>query len=457
MNTPKSKPIPPPSVYSQEAEEAVLGGLLMSPDLFGIVASIITASDFFIVRHGYIFEAMANVVRRREPLDYTTLTNELRANGNLEMIGGGIPGTAYLAQLINNLGSSYNTDIYAGLVKRCAVRRRLLQGSDDMRELALNETIPLEDVLNGSEKIITTIRRGARIEQGEVWQSIVSRLIDRVEGRMNGNAEAFGLPSGFKELDNFTTGFKSSSLTIIGGRAGMGKTALMLSMALNQLVLGARIGFISQEMDRDELAERLIAMSAGINMQAIRTGQMTDSEWARFLQATERSLKWGLYVDDAAGLTVNGIRGKVLQWDSEGGVDAVYADYLQIIKPDDAYRGNRTNEVSAIARDLKDMAKGLRKPVIAAAQINRAVEGRQDKRPTMADLRESGEIEAAADNIILLYREDYYGGEKTGDTELILAKQRNGPTGSAWAKFIAETTRYADGVLNVQSFEEMGK
>jgi replicative DNA helicase len=166
----------------------------------------------------------------------------------------------------------------------------------------------------------------------------------------------------------------------------------------------------------------------------------------RFLDATERSLKWRLYVDDAAGLTVNGIRGKALQWDSEGGLDAVYADYLQIIKPDDKDRGNRTQEVSGIARDLKDLAKGLRKPVIAAAQINRAVEGRQDKRPTMADLRESGEIEAAADNIILLYREDYYGGEKTGETEAILAKQRNGPTGTAYVRFIAETTHYVDHV-----------
>lgn len=438
MTAPKLTPVP--SVYSQEAEEATVGGLLINSELFGVVSTIVSASDFFITRHGYIFEAMQTIVKRREPLDYITVTNELRGNGNLEQVGG----SAYLTQLINNTTSSYNTDIYAGLVKRCAVRRRLLQGSDDMRALALDESIALEDVLNNSERIMTTIRKGARIEQGEGWQSIVSRLIDRVEGRMNGDAEAFGLPSGFKELDVFTTGFKNSSLTIIGGRAGMGKTALMLSMALNQLLLGARIGFISQEMDRDELAERLIAMSAGINMQAIRTGQMSDREWVRFLDATERSLKWGLYVDDAAGLTVSGIRGKALQWDSEGGIDAVYADYLQIIRPDTAYQGNRTQEVSAIARGLKDMAKELRKPVIAAAQINRAVEGRQDKRPTMADLRESGEIEAAADNIILLYREDYYGGEKTGDTELILAKQRNGPTGTAYATFQKETTKYVD-------------
>lgn len=450
MNTSKLTPVP--SVYSQEAEEATIGGLLINSELFGVVSTIVSASDFFITRHGYIFEAMQTIVKRREPLDYITVTNELRGNGNLEQVGG----SAYLAQLINNTTSSYNTDIYAGLVKRCAVRRRLLQGSDDMRALALDESIALEDVLNNSERIMTTIRKGARIEQGEGWQSIVSRLIDRVEGRMNGDAEAFGLPSGFKELDVFTTGFKRKSLTIIAGRPGMGKTALMLSMALNQLLLGARIGFISQEMDRDELAERLIAMSAGINMQAIRTGQMSDGEWARFLQATERSLKWGLYVDDAAGLTVSGIRGKVLQWDSEGGLDGLYADYLQIIKPDDAYRGNRTNEVSAIARGLKELASSTNLPVIAAAQINREVENRQSKRPQLSDLRESGEIEQAADNVIMLYREDYYEGEKTGDTELILAKQRNGPTGSAWAKFIAETTRYIDGVPDVQSFDEMG-
>ena len=440
MNTPK--PIPSPNVYSQEAEEATIGGLLIAPELFGVVATLVSASDFFIVRHGYIFEAMQTVVKRREPLDYITLTNELRANGNLEQIGG----SAYLAQLINNTASAYNTEVYAGLVKRTAVRRRLLQGADDMKALANDEGITLEDVLSGSERIMTTIRKGANIERGEAWGSIMSRMIDRVEGRMNGEAGAFGLPSGFKYLDTLTTGLKSSSLTIIGGRAGMGKTALMLSMALNQLLLGASIGFISQEMDRDELAERLIAMSAGINLQSIRTGQMSDREWVRFLDATERALKWGLYVDDAAGLTVNGIRGKALQWDSEGGIDAVYADYLQIIRPDEKDRGNRTQEVSGIARDLKDLAKGLRKPVIAAAQINRAVEGRQDKRPTMADLRESGEIEAAADNIILLYREDYYGGEKTGETEAILAKQRNGPTGTAYVRFIAETTHYVDRV-----------
>lgn len=450
MNTPK--PVPSPNVYSQEAEEAVLGGLLISPELFGIVSAVIRPSDFFVMRHDYIFEAMCKVVARRDALDIVTVTTELRAMGQFDAIGG----SPYLMSLVNSLGNAYNTDIYASLVKRCAVRRRLLQGSDDMKALALDESIALEDVLSGSERIMTAIRKGAQIERGEEWQSILSRLIDRVGGRMNGDAEAFGMPTGFKELDAFTTGFKRKSLTIIAGRPGMGKTALMLSMALNQLLLGARVGFISQEMDRDELAERLISMAAGVNMQAIRTGQMTDDEWRRFLAATERALLWRFYVDDAAGLTVNGIRAKALQWESEGGLDVIYADYLQIIKPDDAYRGNRQNEVSAIARGLKELASGLNIPVAAAAQINREVENRQSKRPMLSDLRESGEIEQAADNVIMLYREDYYEGEKTGDTELILAKQRNGPTGSAWAKFIAETTRYIDGVLNVQNFEDMG-
>lgn len=445
----KSTLPPTQAPYSQEAEEAVLGGLLLSPDLFGIVASIITASDFFITRHGYIFEAMQTVVKRREPLDIVTLTNELRANGNLEVIGGGIPGTAYLYSLLNGTGSSYNTDIYAGLVKRCAVRRRLLQGSDDMKALALDETIALEDVLGRSEKIMTTIRKGAHVEHAEEWKSIISRVFDRVSGRMNGDAEAFGLFTGFKELDNLMTGLKRKTLTIVGGRPGMGKTAWMLSAGLNQLQQNQRVGFISQEMDKDELAERFIAMAAMIDGQGIRTGLMPDNEWKRFVSAIGRVSDYPFEVCDVAGMTVKAIRGKALEWINTSGLDALYIDYLQIIKPDEQYRGNRTNEVSAIARELKELASELNIPVIAAAQINRGVESRDNKRPQLSDLRESGEIESAADNVIFPYREDYYcdPSEQTGDTELILAKQRNGPLGSGWAKWYAGSTRYIDGHL----------
>jgi replicative DNA helicase len=442
------KPAPPKidAPYSLEAEEAVLGGLLIAPELFGMVSAVITASDFFTVRHGYIFEAMQMVSARKEPIDNITLASELTATGNYQQVGG----AAYIAQLINNTPNSYNVDIYAGLVKRCAVRRRLLQGSDDMRELAYNESIPLEDVLAGSEKIMQTIRKGARIERGEEWKSIISRVYDRVEGRMNGNAKAFGLFTGFKELDNLMTGLKRKTLTIVGGRPGMGKTAWMLSAGLNQLQQNQRVGFISQEMDKDELAERFIAMAAMIDGQGIRTGMMPDNEWKRFVSAIGRVSDYPFEVCDIAGMTVKAIRGKALEWMNYNGLDALYIDYLQIIKPDEQYRGNRTNEVSAIARELKELASELNIPVIAAAQINRGVESRDNKRPQLSDLRESGEIESAADNVLFPYREDYYldASEQTGDTELILAKQRNGPLGSAWAKWYPASTRYVDGHLD---------
>lgn len=426
--------------YSQEAEEATIGGLLVSPELFGIVASIITPQDFFIVRHQYIFEAMARINARKEPIDNVTLANELNAQGRYKDIGGG----AYLAQLVNNTPTSRDTDIYAQLVKRTAVRRRLLQGADDMQQLAHNEEIPLEDVLAGSEAIMTRIRKGANVERSESWQSIVSRVFDTIEDRMNGKAEAFGVPSGFRGLDTFTTGFKRKSLSIIAGRPGMGKTSLMLSMALNELKLGSRVGFISQEMDKDELCERMMAMEAGINLQSIRTGQLTDREWDRFIAMSGKVSQYPFEVHDGSGMTVTAIRGKALEWMNGGGLDILYGDYLQIFRPPVDYRGNREGEVSSIARGLKDMAFELNIPLVVGAQINRGVENRQDKRPGLADLRESGEIEQAADNVLFIYREDYYEGEESGDTEFILAKQRNGPTGTAYASFQRETTKYTD-------------
>lgn len=430
-----------PAPYSQEAEEAVIGGLLISPELYGIVSAVIQPSDFFIVRHGYIFEAMQRVVARRDVLDNVTVTAELHATGRYTDIGG----QAYLARLIDGIGSSYNTDIYAALVKRLAVRRRMMSASDEMKALALNEEMPLEDVLANSERIMTNIRKGAGVSRGKPWKEIISGVYDTVADRLNGNVEAFGLPSGFKELDGLTTGFKKQSLTIVGGRPGMGKTSLILSMALYQALLGARVGFISLEMSAEELAERVLAMAARIDMQGIRTGEMPDGEWKRFTQAVGRISELPIEIADDSGMTVKMARAKALEWMNQGGLDVLYLDYLQILTPDAEYKGNRTQEVSAMARGLKDLARELKIPVLSAAQINRGVENRQDKKPTLADLRESGEIEQAADNVLFPYREDYYEGEKTGDTELILAKQRNGPTGSAWAKWIAESTLYIDG------------
>lgn len=426
--------------YSQEAEEAVLAGLLLSPELFGVVNAIIAPIDFFITRHGMIYAAMQRLQARHEPIDLITLPNELRAANELETIGGKI----YLNNLLSVLASAQDTDIYAALVKRCAVRRRLLQGSDEMKALAHNEEIALEDVLAGSEAIMTRIRKGANVERSEHWSSVVSRVFDTIEDRMNGKAGAFGVPSGFGGLDAFTTGFKRKSLSIIAGRPGMGKTSLMLSMALNELHLGAHVGFISQEMSKDELCERMMAMEAGINLQAIRTGQITDQEWARFIAMSGKVSEYPFQVHDGSGMTVTAIRGKALEWMNGPGMDICYGDYLQIFRPPVDYRGNREGEVSSIARGLKDLAFELNIPFVVGAQINRGVEQRQDKRPGLADLRESGEIEQAADNVIFIYREDYYEGEESGDTEFILAKQRNGPTGTAYASFQRETTKYTD-------------
>lgn len=426
--------------YSQEAEEAVLGGLLVSPELFGVIASIVTPQDFFIVRHQYVFEAMQRINARREPIDTVTLNVELTAQGRYKDVGG----SAYLAQLVNNTPTARDADIYAQLVKRSAVRRRLLQGSDDMKRLAHNEEIPLEEVLAGSEAIMTRIRQGANVERGEQWSSIVSRVFDTIEDRMNGKTGAFGVPSGFRGLDTFTTGFKRKSLSIFAGRPGMGKTSIMLSMALNQMKLGARVGFISQEMDKDELCERMMAMEAGINLQAIRTGQIDERDWARFIAMAGKVSQYPFEVHDGSGMTINAIRAKALEWSNAGGLDVLFGDYLQIFSPPVGYRGNREGEVAGIARGLKEIAMEINIPLVVGAQINRGVENRQDKRPTLADLRESGEIEQAADNVIFIYRDDYYEDGGNGETELILAKQRNGPTGTAYATFQRETTKYVD-------------
>ncbi len=435
--------------HNREAEEAVLGAVLVNPEVYYDVAHFLSSDDFFLHRNRWIWEAFTNLHDQRLPIDMLTVAEEIESQKRLDEVGG----PAYLASLVNNLPTALHAEAYGRLVEEAAIRRRLLESANQIARLAHQGDQQIEDVINDAEKAVFGVSERRLTHQLQPIKTVLSEYYDRIDYLARHQDETIGVPTGFIDLDRLLGGLQPSDLLIIAGRPGQGKSGFVLSAAKNASQLHKkRVAVFSLEMSNEQLVQRLIAQETGIDSQRLRLGDLQDEEWPIFTQAVSALSDTHIFLDDTPAITPLQLRTKCRRLHMEFGVDLIIVDYLQLMTGDTRI-DNRVQEVSYISRNLKVLARELNVPVLAAAQLSRAVEQRADKRPVLSDLRESGSLEQDADVVMFIYRPDQYEQDtlKQNIAEIIVAKHRNGPVGSvelvfrkSLAKFENAATRQVD-------------
>ncbi len=427
--------------HNLEAERSVLGAVLLNNSSVDEIATILTPADFYRQAHQKLFEAMLELYEKEEPIDLVTLSDLLRKKGELEKIGG----ATYLSSLVDDFPITANASYYAKVVKEKALLRNLIQVSTEIAEKSYQQTGDVQELLDIAEQAIFKISE-SRIDSTFVQMStLMQKSIDRLELLYERKQVISGVPTGFSQLDSMTSGFQPSDLIIIAGRPSMGKTAFALNIAVNaSLYHDVPVAIFSLEMSKEQLAIRLLSSEGKIDGYRLRTGKLQyEKEWEKLTNTASRLKNLPIYIDDSPALSVLEIKAKSRRLKNENKLGMIVVDYLQLMKgPPGAER--REQEISEISRSLKALAKELEVPVIALSQLNRRVEDRSDRRPQMADLRESGSIEQDADVILFIYRDEYYNkdSQETGIAEINIAKQRNGPTGTIKLAFLKEYTRF---------------
>jgi replicative DNA helicase len=412
--------------HSRQAEEAVLGSILIDAEAYFNVAQFLKPDDFYIVRNRWVWEAFTRLHERRAPLDYLTVCEELGQQDQLSEVGG----PAYIMSLINQTPSSLNAEAYGRLVEEHSVRRRMLQAANDLARLAYDQKQSIDTVMDEAEKSIFSISERRVHHDLQPIQTVLSEVYDRVDQLSKRDEEIFGVPTGLVDLDRLLGGLQKSDLLIIAGRPGMGKTGFMLSIMKNAAMRHKKhIAMFSLEMSNEQLVQRLIAQETGIDTQRLRTGKLSEEEIPLFTHAIEVLSDTHIYLDDTPAITPMQLRTKCRRLHLEYELDLIIIDYLQLMASD-ARTDNRVQEVSYISRNLKVLARELNVPVLTAAQLSRAVEQRADKRPVLSDLRESGSLEQDADIVMFIHRPDAMEKDspKANLAEIIVAKHRNGPT-----------------------------
>ncbi|MGC9521557.1 MAG: replicative DNA helicase [Anaerolineae bacterium] len=427
--------------HNIEAEEAVLGALLIDPEAIYRVLPFLQADDFYLQKHRWIYEAMIRVHERRDPIDFLTLTTELSQQSRLEQIGG----DAYVLQLINAVPSAINVESYGRLVEQTAVRRRLLDAASDIARYAYDETVPVDQVVDHSEKALFGVSQKRSTRDLQPIQEIVPRYYDHIENLYAHRGELMGVPSGFRDLDRVLGGFQKSDLLILASRPGVGKTSLMLTFALRAAEKRKVVALFSLEMSAEQLVQRLVAQVSNIDAQRLRLGQLKEEEWPAFAEAIGHLSELPIYIDDTPSISVLQLRTKTRRLASERGLDMIFVDYLQLMDSD-MRSDNRVQEVSYISRSLKGLAREIDVPLMTASQLSRAVEQRTDKHPVLSDLRESGSLEQDADIVMFIYRDELYNEhtENPNIADIMIAKHRSGPTGIIQLYFNKRLTQFAD-------------
>lgn len=412
--------------HSREAEEAVIGAVLINPESYYDVAQFLQADDFYIHRNKWIWETFTRLHERRAPIDYLTVSEDLMQQGQLAEIGG----PAYLTALIQQVPTSLHAEAYAHIVEENAIRRRMLNAANEVAKLAYNQDTSIETVIDDAEKAVFSISERRARRDLQPIQQVLSEYYDHVDELSRRGSELYGVPTGLIDLDRLLGGLQASDLLIIAGRPGMGKTGFLLSVAKNAAQKHKKhVAIFSMEMSNEQLVQRLIAQETGIDTQRLRTGQLTDDEWPLFTHTIEVLSDTQIFLDDTPGISPLQMRTKCRRLHMEYQLDLVIVDYLQLMTGD-VRTDNRVQEVSYISRNLKIMARELNVPVLAAAQLSRAVEQRADKKPQLSDLRESGSLEQDADIVMFINRPDALEKDsaKQNMAEIIVAKHRNGPT-----------------------------
>ncbi|MDK3642914.1 replicative DNA helicase [Staphylococcus pseudintermedius] len=446
--------------HNHEAEQSVLGAIFLDPELMSSTQEILLPESFYRGAHQHIFRAMMDLNEDGKDIDIVTVLDRLTQEGVVNEAGG----PQYLAEITSNVPTTRNIQYYTDVVFKNAVKRKLIHTADSIANDGYNDELDLDTVLNDAERRILELSSTRESDGFKDIRDVLGQVYDNAEQLDQNSGQTPGIPTGYRDLDQMTAGFNRNDLIILAARPSVGKTAFALNIAQKVATHEDQytVGIFSLEMGADQLATRMICSSGNVDSNRLRTGTMTEEDWNRFTVAVGKLSRTKIFIDDTPGVRITDIRSKCRRLKQEHGLDMIVIDYLQLIQGSGSRASdNRQQEVSEISRMLKAIARELECPVIALSQLSRGVEQRQDKRPMMSDIRESGSIEQDADIVAFLYRDDYYnrgdgddddddGGfepqtnDENGEIEIIIAKQRNGPTGTVKLHFMKQYNKFTD-------------
>lgn len=432
--------VPP---HDEDAEQAVLGSMLTDNDAVMAAVEVLKEDAFYREDNKIIYQAILNLYSKSEPIDIITLKDELESMGKFEQVGG----FEYLASLPDKVPTTANVQKYIKIVEEKSVLRNLIKTANEIIELGYNPTEDVEDIMDGAEKRIFDIMQSKNTKSYTPIKDVLVESFTNLEKLYNQKQHVTGVPTQFYDLDDKTAGLHGSELILVAARPAMGKTAFALNIATNAaLRANVPVAIFSLEMSKDQLVNRMLCSEAMVDSNKVRTGKLDEEDWTKLAEAIGPLSEAGVYIDDTPGISVMEIRTKCRKLKMEKNIGLVVIDYLQLISGSNKRNGSREQEISEISRSLKVLAKELNVPVIALSQLSRAVEQRDDHRPMLSDLRESGAIEQDADIVMFLYRDDYYNKESAEKdiAEVIIAKQRGGSTGTVKLYWMGNYTKFVN-------------
>jgi replicative DNA helicase len=436
----QAAPVPPQNL---DAEESVLGAMMLSPGAIGAVSEILDAGDFYRESHGKIYRAALALYARGEPVDAITLVDELEQRGELEDVGG----RSRVHELAALVPASANAGHYARIVREMATLRGLIRAGGEVAQLGWERLGEPADLVDRAEQIVFELSQSRVSTEFSHIETLLKESFERITALYEAGEEITGVPSGFRDVDRLTSGFQPGNLVIVAARPSMGKSAFALCIGSNLAIRHqVPVALFTLEMSKAEVTQRLMCSEAKVESQRLRSGKLAPDDWPRLTAACDRLAKAPIYVDDTGSITMMEIRSKARRLKSkEPTLGLIIVDYLQLMTSGSNVE-SRVQEVSQISRNLKVLARDLDVPILALSQLSRAVEQRHDKRPILSDLRESGSIEQDADLVAFIYRDDYYNEDspEQGLAEMILAKHRNGPTGTEKLSFLKRYAKFAD-------------
>jgi replicative DNA helicase len=437
--------------HNIEAEEAVLGSLLIDPEALFRVSPFLRPDDFYLQKNGWVYEAILSLHEQRQPVDFVTLCDDLERQGRLDQVGG----AAYVTHLINAVPSAIHVEAYGRIVEQAAIRRRLINAASRIAQLAYQEHEDVDQTVDRAEQALFSVSQRRISRDLTPIQDVVRRYYDRIEYLYDHQDEPLGVPTGFVDLDRLLGGLQRSDLILIAARPSVGKTSLGISIARHAASLGQHVAVFSLEMSSEQVVQRMVSAETGIDAQRLRLGDLSEGDWPLFVQATGRLSDLPLFIDDTPSISVLQMRTKARRLHAEHGIDLILVDYLQLMTAGDMRSESRVQEVSYISRSLKGLARELEVPLVAISQLSRAVEQRSEKRPILADLRASGSLEQDADVVMFIYRDELYNPETElpSVAEIIIAKHRNGPTGSVQLVFRDHLAQFVDAATRREPIE----
>lgn len=431
--------VPP---HSSEAEQTVLASALIDHIAVEKIVNLLNADDFYFEANKEIFDSIKQVHIQNIPVDVVTLFEELKKRGKVDYIGG----YEYLVKLTENIITSKNVEAYCNIIREKATLRRLISASSEIIEKGYRENDDVQKIIELAESRIFSISQNRSINSFSEIKDVLMDVFNTLEERAMNKGSITGLTTGYDDLDRMTSGLQKSDLILLAARPSMGKTALALNITMNAVKTGASVALFSLEMSKEQYVQRIISMESMVDSSKLRTGNLDDDDWTRLIATMSTISNYNIFIDDTAAISVFELMSKCRRLKIEKGLDLIVIDYLQLMS-DGTNSSNRQQEISNISRGLKALAREMDCPVMALSQLSRAPELRQDHRPIMSDLRESGAIEQDADIVLMLYRDEYYfkeESEKKGITDVIIAKQRNGPVGTVELAWIGQYTKFGN-------------